>query len=133
MKGRPNSYITLNDGSELPYYVIEDTIEKDIKNIMVAVLLKADEESYICHIELQRESKLSQEEIIDSIMNRLINNIQIEVLKKLYIKIIPSFPVAPSGKRDTKPLLVGDIFNNIISCSDYLKLKNNNVKKRVKK
>ena len=48
-------------------------------------------------------------------MNRLINNIQIEVLKKLYIKIIPSFPVAPSGKRDIKPLLVGDIFNNIIS------------------
>lgn len=35
-----NSFITLSDKTELPYYVIEDIIEKDIKNIMVAVLLK---------------------------------------------------------------------------------------------
>lgn len=132
MKGRPNSYITLSDGSELPYYIIEDTIGKDIKNIMVAVLLKVDEENYVCHIELQRENKLSQEKIIDSIMNRLLNNIPEEALKKLYIKIIPSFPVAPSGKRNTAPLFEEDIFENTISCSDYLKLKNNNVKKRVK-
>lgn len=131
MKGRPNSFITLSDKTELPYYVIEDIIEKDIKNIMVAVLLKTNDDSYVCHIELQRQSKLSQEEVINNAMNRLANSVPSEVLKKLYLRIIPSFPVAPSGKRDTNPLLAEKVPEDSINCAEYLKT-SRNVKKRVK-
>ena len=92
---------------------------------MVAVLLKANDDSYVCHIELQRQSKLSQEEVINNAMNRLANSVPLEVLKKLYLRIIPSFPVAPSGKRDTNPLLAEKVPEDSINCAEYLKTSRN--------
>lgn len=131
MKGRPGNVIKLSTGSELPYYVIEDTIRSDVKNILVAVLLKV-EDSYVCHIELQRECKLSDADVIDSVMNRLLGVIPEEVLKNMYIKVRSSFPIAPSGKRDTSVLLGEGIPYDSILCSNYLK-RNMNVKRRIKK
>lgn len=131
MKGRPGNVIKLSTGSELPYYVIEDTIRSDVKNILVAVLLKV-EDSYVCHVELQRECKMSKEAVIASVMNRLSNNIPLEVLENMYVKVRTSFPIAPSGKRDTSSLLEEGIDENCVLCSDYLRL-NSKIKKRIKK
>ena len=69
--------------------------------------------------------------VINNAMNRLANSVPSEVLKKLYLRIIPSFPVAPSGKRDTNPLLAEKVPEDSINCAEYLKT-SRNVKKRVK-
>lgn len=58
-------------------------------------------------------------------MNRLANSVPLEVLKKLYLRIIPSFPVAPSGKRDTNPLLAEKVPEDSINCAEYLKTSRN--------
>ena len=130
MKGRLDSNIYTLDGTKIPYYLIEDTIGKDTKNIMSTTLVKTSDNSYVCHIELQPERKSGYDYIVDSIMKRLKNNIPEEILEILYIKIRDSFYLAPSGKRDSGSLVNEGVDNECISCSKYLKI-NNDVKKRI--
>ena len=130
MKGRLNSNIYTTDGIKIPYYLIEDIIGKDTKNVMSTTLIKTTDDNYICHIELQPEKKSSYENIINGIMQRLKNNIPEEILKVLYIKVRESFYLAPSGKRDSSSLVNEGLTTDCISCKEYLKL-NDNIKKRI--
>ncbi len=130
MKGRLDSNIYTVDGIKIPYYLIEDIIGKDTKNVMSTTLIKTTDDNYICHIELQPEKKSSYENIIDGIMQRLKNNIPEEILKVLYIKVRESFYLAPSGKRDSGSLVDEGLTTDCISCKEYLKL-NDNIRKKI--
>ena len=116
MKGRLNSNIYLSNGEKIPYYFIEDTILHDVKNIMSSTVVKTNDNHYVCHIELQPETKVLKEEIIDSLMMRLYDRFPSELLKNLYINIRTSFPVAPSGKRDISSLVLENNVDDFISC-----------------
>lgn len=133
MKGRPNSNIYLYNEEKVPYYIIEDIIGCDTKNVMSTTLVKTNQEVYVCHIELQPESRTSKEKIVASLMNRLYKNVPVEILNNLYIKIrtfSESFPLAPSGKRNVECLENEEMTDEYISCKEYLHLKNGKVKKR---
>lgn len=130
MKGRLNSNIYLSNGEKIPYYFIEDTILHDVKNIMSSTVVKTNDNHYVCHIELQPETKVLKEEIIDSLMMRLYDRFPSELLKNLYINIRTSFPVAPSGKRDISSLVLENNVDDFISCKKYFDL-NCNVKKKI--
>lgn len=130
MKGRLDSNIYTTDGIKIPYYLIEDIIGKDTKNVMSTTLIKTTDDNYICHIELQPEKKSSYENIINGIMQRLKNNIPEEILKVLYIKVRESFYLAPSGKRDSSSLMNEGLTTDCISCKECLEL-NDNIKKRI--
>ncbi len=132
MKGRLNSNIRLTDNEFIPYYLIEDTIGVDTKNIMSVTLVKNIDNNYVCHIVLQPNTKKSYDEIINSIILRLQSNIPEEILKNLYINVRNSFLLAPSGKRDTASLTNEKINENCINCYNYLKRKNV-IKKVLKK
>ena len=131
MKGRLNSVIYTSDNQEVPYYLIEDIINKDTKNIMSVTLVKT-EDRYVCHIELQPEKINGYEEVINSIMERLKNSIPKEILEVLYIKVRETFPIAPSGKRDSGSLVNEGITSDCISCSDYL-ITNSKQKRLIRK
>ena len=133
MKGRPNSNIYLYNEEKVPYYIIEDIIGCDTKNVMSTTLVKTNQEVYVCHIELQPESRTSKEKIVASLMNRLYKNVPVEILNNLYIKIrtfSESFPLAPSGKRNVECLENEEMTDEYRSCKEYLHLKNGKVKKR---
>lgn len=132
MKGRLDSNIYTSEGIKIPYYLIEDVIGSDTKNIMSTTLVRINDDNYVCHIELSPEKKSSYENIINGIMQRLANNIPDEILKLLYIKIRESFYLAPSGKRDSSALVNEGITNDCISCSNYLKL-NTSIKRKILK
>lgn len=121
MKGRLNSNIRLTDNEFIPYYLIEDTIGVDTKNIMSVTLVKNIDKNYVCHIVLQPNTKTNCDEIINSAILRLQSNIPEEILKNLYINVRSSFLLAPSGKRDTASLTNEKINENCINCYNYLK------------
>lgn len=67
MKGRMNSYLTLSDGSKVPYYLIEDSVLKDTKNVMSCSTVNDEENNLICHIEFQphkKNQKMLQEKVL---------------------------------------------------------------------
>lgn len=102
MKGRMKNYFILNDGTEIPYYVIEDTILSDTKNVMSCTIVNDDNNNLICHIELQPYRKKTESYIMKSIIDRINYSYSKEVTDKLYFRlrdIKESFPIDPSGKR----------------------------------
>lgn len=136
MKGRLNSDIYSQNGEKVPYYIIEDIVGKDTKNIMSTTLVKLSDDSYVCHIELQPNKKNTYDKVIEGIMLRLKNRLSEDILQKIHIKVrdfYSSFPLAPSGKRDSNSLIEEGITDECISCCEYLNLSNKNIKRKVKK
>lgn len=137
MKGRINSNIILSDGTNIPYYRIEDVVSLDTKNMMSCSLVKVDDK-YICHIEMQPKVKKGKEAILLSCIKRLEKQFPEELLNNLYFRVRTfneSFSVAPSGKRDTEILQQEGITSMCISCNQLLlKTRNNtDIKKLIKK
>ena len=124
MKGRMNSYITLNDGTIIPYYLIEDTILKDTKNIMSCCVVDVCD-SLVCHIEFQPFKQQSFDKIVDSILSRIDMEFSDELKEKLYFRFrdnIESFPIDPSGKKSLSTLKNIGIDSETLSFDE---LKNN--------
>jgi acyl-coenzyme A synthetase/AMP-(fatty) acid ligase len=125
MKGRLNDLIYMSDGNVVPYYVIEDSILKDTKNVMSCSLVKTEndygEELYSCHVKFQPFTTTPKDKIINSIILRLQNDIPVEVLDKLIIvNDDEPFELAPSGKRFTKGLETRPISDKDIFVKNYL-------------
>lgn len=137
MKGRLNSNIYLSDGSKVPFYAVEDIVSKDTKNIMSCTLVKilgVESDYYVCHIELQPESKENVDKVLRSCADRLRKNISQEILDCLYFKVrsfSESFPLAPSGKRNSAILIEEGINDNCISCNEVINC--NSTKPKTKK
>lgn len=124
MKGRMNSYLTLSDGSKVPYYLIEDSVLKDTKNVMSCSTVNDEENNLICHIELQPHKKKSEEAARKSVIERIDSDFNDEVKDKLYIRFRDnkeSFPLDPSGKRSTSTLKRVGIDEKTISFNDLKK------------
>lgn len=110
MKGRMGSEIYSVNGEKIPYYYIEDIVLEDTKNILSCSLIKpdADNEEYVCHIELQPNARYSVEMALESCANRLTSEIPKDILDKIYFRVRDfneSFSIAPSGKRDYGSLI----------------------------
>ena len=124
MKGRMNSYLTLSDGSKVPYYLIEDSVLKDTKNVMSCSTVNDEENNLICHIEFQPHKKKSEEAARKSVIERIDSDFNDEVKDKLYIRFRDnkeSFPLDPSGKRSTSTLKRVGIDEKTISFNDLKK------------
>ena len=138
MKGRLNDNIYLESGEKIPIYAIEDIISKDTKNIMSTAIVKVNEngiEKYVCHIELQPETKYNTDKILESCALRLNKNFPKDILDILYFRVRTfkeSFPVAPSGKRDTNPLIIEGLAK-AIPVNSYLEYQKGYTRKKVNK
>lgn len=107
MKGRIDSYLKLDDDSKIPYYLIEDCILRDTKNILSCSVIKTYDNNLVCHIEFQPRKQKSSQFIIKSIFTRLKKEFPPKVLNNLYYRIrdnVESFPIDPSGKRSISTL-----------------------------
>lgn len=139
MKGRPSDYITSISGEKIPYYVIEDEVMRDTKNIMSCTLVKIScdgEEKYVCHIELQPEHKKSSMKVIESCVLRLNKILPNDILESLYFRersFNESFDTAPSGKRDRNSLVNEGRHEVCIPCLQYLNNKVKTTNGKVKK
>ena len=117
MKGRLKDFIQLSDGTEYPLYKIEDAILLDTKNIMSCSVVSTMDNAkkvYVAHIEFQPITKQSEEKIMASVKQRLNDFVPTEVLNNLFIRIRSneeSFPLAPSGKRNTNELVLEGLIN----------------------
>lgn len=138
MKGRPNGYLYSNDGREFPFYVIEDEILKDTKNVMSCSMVNVCD-NYICHIELQPTSKIDSYKVFEGCALRLSKVLPEDILKLIYFRertFNESFEVAPSGKRDKNSLAREGLSSECISLSSYLDnsiKKNSNTSKKILK
>lgn len=124
MKGRMNSYLTLSDGSKVPYYLIEDSVLKDTKNVMSCSTVNDEENNLICHIEFQPHKKKSEDAARKSVIERIDYDFNDEVKDKLYIRFRDnkeSFPLDPSGKRSISTLKKVGIDEKTISFNDLKK------------
>lgn len=124
MKGRMNSYLTLSDGSKVPYYLIEDSVLKDTKNVMSCSTVNDEENNLICHIEFQPHKNKSEDAARKSVIERIDSDFNDEVKDKLYIRFRDnkeSFPLDPSGKRSTSTLKRVGIDEKTISFNDLKK------------
>lgn len=124
MKGRMNSYLTLSDGSKVPYYLIEDSVLKDTKNVMSCSTVNDEENNLICHIEFQPHKKKSEDAARKSVIERIDSDFNDEVKDKLYIRFRDnkeSFPLDPSGKRSINTLKKVGIDEKTISFNDLKK------------
>lgn len=136
MKGRMGNIIYSSTGQTIPYYLIEDEVSKDTKNIMSCSLIKVvenDTDYYVCHIEFQPNAKLPKEKILESIIMRLNNILPQDILDILYLRVRcfeESFPLAPSGKRNTPALIEEGITEKCIGVSKYV---NKHVNSKVRK
>lgn len=137
MLGRPKDVIVLSDSSKVPYYALEREVLKDTKNIMSCSLVQIPESNqYVCHMEMQPTSCQNKDKVLKSCAERLQNQIPDEVLDQLFFRIRSfeeSFPVAPSGKRDTKKLVLEGITDQCISCREVLSKENESTRVYLKK
>ncbi len=104
MLDRPNTDIILSNGDKYPLYKVLDPVQKDTANIMEAYLVKVENSTkFIIHIEKQPDSKLSDNEVVNSIKKRLHGEIPEEILSKLFFRFRSfeeGFPVNGTGKTD---------------------------------
>ncbi len=121
MKGRMGSKMLLSDGTELPYYVIEDSILSDTKNVMSCSVVNTKDDDLVCHIELQPYRQKAESLILESIINRIENQFPTEVKDKLYFRfrdMVESFPLDPSGKRSISTLKMIGIDDKTVSFNE---------------
>lgn len=134
MKGRLKDKIQLQNGEIIPYYAIEDTVLLDTKNIMSCSFIQNYEGYYICNLEMQPTSQNSINKILKSCIERLNNLVPIKIMENVYFRIRSfeeSFPLAPSGKRNTSELINETVDEKFIS---YISFDNEiSAKKKVKK
>ena len=133
MKGRMNSDLHLANGRKIPYYMIEDCILADTKNVMSCSLVNTIDNNLICHIELQPYKQKSEEYIVKGIIERLENNFTYDVNNQLYFRLrdnCESFPLDPSGKRSLSTLRKIGIDDKTLSFDE---LKNFNKKENYNK
>lgn len=136
MKGRMSDNIYMEDGTKIPFYKVEDAISCDTKNILSCSVIKVPEtDEYVCHFEMQPNSKKSSEETTLSCAKRIEKVLPPEMLSKVYMRqhsFEESFPLDPSGKRSITTLKNNGVDEKCKSVADILQVTKSNVKKYVK-
>ena len=120
MKSRANDYVILQDGTLFPTFKIEESISKDTKNIMSCVVVKMDDNTYVCHIEKQPNSKKDIKNILTACALRLKKDLPKEIYERIWFRIRSfeeGFPIAESGKRDYS-YLKNEVNNNLLYVED---------------
>lgn len=116
---RPYLQKNVLEHEEYPLFKINDLVEKDTKNILSSsvVLVPGEEPKIVIHFEPQRYRKIKAiEDLENSIVQRLSNELPDYIKDRLYIRYRSSqesFPIAPSGKRDTLELKKEGVENAI--------------------
>ncbi len=116
MVGRPKSNIKTDDGRSIPLYQIKDLIDADTKNILTTEIVQVSDNGvpvYVCHIEKQPESKITDERLLQQCIMRLKSKFDDQILEKMYFRVRTyneSFPLAPSQKRN-KDILIQEGLN----------------------
>lgn len=126
MKGRFDDFTYLQDGTEFPYYHIEECVAVDTKNIMSCCVVKNPNNDIVCHIEPQYDAPKSIDKIIFSAAQRLSKSIPEEILNRICFRVRSneeSFGMAPSGKRNHYALTNETDYDKLIPFEDALKLK----------
>jgi len=110
MLDRPDTDVITSDGRHTPLYVFNDLIRKN-KDVMETYLVQIDTNDgrkYVCHIEKQPNSKISDKELTEKIQKQLELKINKEILENLYFRFHSfeeGFPVAGTGKTDLRALV----------------------------
>ncbi len=121
MLDRPGNDITLENGESVPFYVINDLIRLDTKNIMESYIVKLPDNELVCHIEKQPDSKKSDEQLVNEIRTRLSGKIDECILDNMFLRFRTfeeGFPVAGSGKTDLIVLANEDISNKVYKLNE---------------
>lgn len=117
IKGRMSDTVKLSNNEKYPLFKIDDLVAKDTKNILSSSVIKVEngeDINIIIHVEPQPKKRpiKNRTELIKSIVGRLDGNIPEELKDSIYIRYRSteeSFPIAPSGKRNTGALIDEDI------------------------
>lgn len=83
---------------------IDDIVTKDTKNILSCITVDVDDYK-VLNIQFQPLAKANYEKILESIYKRLEKNFTLELIDKLYVRIISSrdsYPLTASGKRNIR-------------------------------
>lgn len=83
---------------------IDDIVTKDTKNILSCITVDVDNYK-VLNIQFQPFAKVNYEKILESIYKRLEKIFTLELIDKLYVRIIPSrdsYPLTASGKRSVR-------------------------------
>ena len=83
---------------------IDDIVIKDTKNILSCITVDVDNYK-VLNIQFQPLAKVNYEKILESIYKRLEKIFTLELIDKLYVRIIPSrdsYPLTASGKRSVR-------------------------------
>ena len=83
---------------------IDDIVTKDTKNILSCITVDVDNYK-VLNIQFQPFAKANYEKILESIYKRLEKKFTLELIDKLYVRIIPSrdsYPLTASGKRNIR-------------------------------
>ena len=83
---------------------IDDIVTKDTKNILSCITVDVDNYK-VLNIQFQPLAKVNYEKILESIYKRLEKIFTLELIDKLYVRIIPSrdsYPLTASGKRSVR-------------------------------
>lgn len=83
---------------------IDDIVTKDTKNILSCITVDVDNYK-VLNIQFQPLAKVNYEKILESIYKRLEKIFTLELIDKLYVRIIPSrdsYPLTASGKRSIR-------------------------------
>ena len=106
VKDRYENKIVFSDGTIIPNFKIEEVVLKDTKNILSCSVTQGyteDGESVpVINIEFQPFKQKSNSQIIDSMRNRIISELPMQVINNCVIRIFnnkDSFPLTGSGKR----------------------------------
>lgn len=110
IKGRYDDRLTLSTGAKVPTFLVNETVENDVKNILSVETVIVDSEIgpvLVSHIELLPDSKMSVDEILADANERCIERFQPELADKILFRVRgnnESFPLTGSLKRSTKAL-----------------------------
>ncbi len=116
VKGRIENEIVLSNGSRVPSYVFEDIIGMDTKNVLSCSVVKPNIVGAcpVVNIEFQPDKRISDINVINSILKRLKGKLKHDFSNELLFRIIDnkqSFPLSGAGKRSIHLLEQMGIYN----------------------
>ncbi len=119
MKGRYTDNLKLSTGQEIPIFLVNETVESDLKNILSSETVAVDTESgpvLVSHIELLPDCSTPIEEVLINANKRCVESFQPELASKVLFRVRDSeesYPLTGSLKRSIRALELEGTENSV--------------------
>ena len=101
LKGDSSNKIKIESGRTYPLFTMKDAIEQDTENILSSeIVIKNGSDAIIIYIKTNPLIKVSEEDIVLSVIDRIKARFPKEVLKYVEIVIANRYPLNSLGERD---------------------------------